>query len=62
MPSLRERILETCFERISAEVAIWDRGLGQAREEPGIPYEALIAEPIPASLSDESPLWKCVRS
>lgn len=45
------------FDRIIAEVAVWDRGLPEQRTEPGIPYEALIVEPIPAMLPVDSELW-----
>lgn len=49
-------------QRIVAEVAMWDRGPKGDREEPDFPHEALIDEPIPALLQDDSPLWEFAKS
>lgn len=48
-------------KRIVAVEAILDRGLPSERTEPGIPYNALITNPIPAILPPDSPLWVYAR-
>lgn len=44
-------------ERIVAVEAVWDRGEG-VRSLLGVPGRALVSEPIPAILPDDSELWE----
>ena len=58
----RALLIPTLRQRIVAEVAIWDRGPKEDREEPDFPYEVLIDEPIPALLPADSSLWEYAQS
>lgn len=44
--------------RIVAVEAVWDRGFPEEREELEIPHDALITEPIPRMLPEDSLYWK----
>lgn len=55
--TIRSLAIPEINKRIVAAEAIWDRGV-QPRKELYLPHRALIEEPIPAVLPEDSELWR----